>query len=485
MRFQNLRTLAVSFGCFVLALVAPMALAFAQDISKESRAASGLQPSPWTAISRPLEARNAEPDKSSDSVVSRYSDAAQGASSNDLVNRALAANAELSAARLDIDRARARLHQARLRPNPTIDFEQITGRLTGSAGERETSIGLALPIELGQKRQRRIDLAQVGLAAAEAEVADRERRLIAEVRGVYGEALAALRELVVTEGINQLDQQTARLVEARITEGESAPLELSLLHTEVDRLKSRRALVEGRLQASLLRLKALVGIAPETSLRLREDLTAPSLYKPPMALEAALDMALRTRPDLRLARLGEKAAEAGFELARAQSRPDVTAFTKFSANRSIFDNTPVGVLRDQDKLLSFGVSVSIPLFNRNQGAKAEAATAIAQARHRREFAEQVVRSEVASAYARYEASQSALTIFEQGVLARSTENIKSIRGAYELGAFRMTELLAEQRRLLDSQREYTEALTERYKALADLLSAMGAPAAPGATQKEE
>lgn len=414
-----------------------------------------------------------------------YVDRAQGSSSDDLVRRALASNTDLAATRLDVERARARIRQAGLRPNPTIDFEQMTGKFTGSAGERETSIGFALPLEINGQRQKRVNLAQAELEAAEAEVADRERRLMAEVRTAYAEALASIRELEITEGLNNLDLQTARIVEARVTEGESAPLELNLLRAEVDRLKSRRALVEGRLRATLLRLKFLAGISPEESLRVREDLTAPALYKPPTSLEAALDIALRARPDVRLARLTEKVAEAGLELARAQSRPDVTAFTKYSTNRSVFDNTPVGVLRDKDKVLSFGVSVSIPLFNRNQGGKAEAGTAIAQAQHRREFIEQLVRAEVASAYARYEAAQSALNIFEQGVLARSTENIKSMRGAYELGAVRMTELLSEQRRLLDSQREYTEALTERYKALADLLSAMGAPANPSATRKEE
>jgi cobalt-zinc-cadmium efflux system outer membrane protein len=173
-------------------------------------------------------------------------------------------------------------------------------------------------------------------------------------------------------------------------------------------------------------------------------------------------------------------AEAGFELARAQGRPDVTAFTKYSSTRSTFDDTPIGVLRDKDNVLSFGVSVSIPLFNRNQGAKAEAATIIAQAQHRSEFAEQLVRAEVASAYARYEAARSALAIYERGVLTRSAQNLQAIRGAYELGAFRMTELLAEQRRLTDLQRDYTDALTERYKALTDLMSAIGAPSNPGA-----
>jgi outer membrane protein TolC len=56
---------------------------------------------------------------------------------------------------------------------------------------------------------------------------------------------------------------------------------------------------------------------------------------------------------------------------------------------------------------------------------------------------------------------------------RSNDNIRAIRAAYDVGAFRVTDLIAEQRRLLDSQREYTEALAERYRALADLQSAMG------------
>ena len=412
-------------------------------------------------------------------LVSRYVDPIQGASSNDLVRRALSSNAELAAARLEIERARARLRQAALRPNPTIDFEQQTGKLTGSEGERETSIGFALPIELGGKRQRRIDVARVELEASEAEVADRERRLTAELRGAYAEAAAALRELEAIESLNTLEVQTVRIIEARVTEGEAAPIELNLLRSEGDRLRARRALVEGRLEAALLRLKSIAGIPSAESLKLREDIVTPAIQTPPESLEAAVEIALRSRPDLQLARIEERLAEAGLRLARAQATPDVTAFTKYSTTRSTFDNTPVGVLRDRDKLVTFGVSVSIPFFNQNQGAKAEAAVAIAQAQRRREFAEALVRTEVQSAYLRYQAAQSALAIFEQSVLARSAENVRAVRGAYELGAFRVTELLSEQRRFIDLQREYTETLTERYRALADLWSAIGSPTTTG------
>jgi outer membrane protein, heavy metal efflux system len=408
-------------------------------------------------------------------AVALYYDPQQGASSADLVRRALQSNGELAAARLDIERARARLRQAGLRPNPTLDFEQTTGRLTGSAGESETSLGVSVPLELGGQRRRRVELARVEIEAAEAEVADRERRLAGEVRALYAEALAALRELEITEELTDVDLKTVVVVQARVNEGESAPIELNLLRAEVERLRSRRALVEGRLQAALLRLKTLSGVPPAEALRLGEEITRPALRQPPGTVEAAVEVALRTRPDIRLARITEEVAEAGLRLVRAQGKPDVTAFTRYTVSRGAFDDTPVGVLRDKDRLLTFGVSVGLPVFNRNQGAKAEAAAAITQARARREFLEAVVRSEVASAYARYEAATRALLTYEQGVIQRSQDNVRVMRAAYELGQFSVTELLAEQRRLVDSQRDFTEALAEQYRALADLQSAVGAP----------
>lgn len=408
------------------------------------------------------------------SPLALYFDPVQGASSNDLVQRALTSNLELAAARLEISRARARLRQAGLRPNPTLDVELATGRFTGSAGERETNTGISLPVEVAGQRRRRIDVAQAELEATEAEVAEHERQLAGAVLSAYAEALAALRELEITEGLNNIDLQTARFVQARVNEGETAPIELNLLQVEVDRLKARRALVEGRLQANLLRLKNLAGIAFNEPLRLREDLSiSQAQWQRPASLDVAIEIALRTRPDLKLARLNVEVARAGLRLARSQGAPELVASTKYTQNRSVFDETPVGPISDRDKLLTFGVSVGIPVFNRNQGAKAEAALAIIQAERRREFLETVVRSEVASAYARVDAVQRSLVIFDQGVIGRSNENIMAIRAAYEIGEFKITDLLAEQRRLLDSQRDFTETLTERYRALADLQSAMG------------
>ena len=416
------------------------------------------------------------------SVVSGSSEAPQTAGSIssptavDLVRRALQANGEVTAARLDLERGRARLRQAGLRPNPTIDLEHTTGRLTGSPDERDLSLGVALPLELGGQRQRRFDVAEAELAATEAEVADRERRLTHEVLGAYADALAALRELQITNDLQDLDVQTTRVVRTRVEKGDAPNLELNLLLVEADRLRSRRALVEGRMNAALITLGNLIGAPPTEGLAVSTQTGAQPIdpSQVPSTLDAAIDAALRQRPDLRLARLNELTTQAGLRLARAQAFPEVTVSGKFIANRTT-NNLPTGLVPvpTDDRLLAFGVSIGLPMFNTNQGAKAEAAVAIRQAQIRREFTEQVVRAEVTSAFRRLEAARAAVTVFEQGVINRSTDNVRVIRAAYELGEFRVTDLITEQRRLLDSQREYTDALVEGYRAIADLYAAMG------------
>ena len=128
----------------------------------------------------------------------------------------------------------------------------------------------------------------------------------------------------------------------------------------------------------------------------REALDAPLLPTPPASLDAAIDIALRTRPDLRLARLTEEVAQAGYRLARAEAAPQVSAFVSYTNLLGTFDNTPIGVLTDRDKLIGYGVSITLPILIRNQGTKEAAQLAITQARARREFTESAIRAEVAA-----------------------------------------------------------------------------------------
>jgi cobalt-zinc-cadmium efflux system outer membrane protein len=330
-----------------------------------------------------------------------------------------------------------------------------------------------MPIELGGKRSSRIDVARAELEGARAAFAERQRQLTNEVLSSYIEALAALRELDTTATLNELDVETGNYLQTRVNEGDVAPLELSLLQVEVERLRSRRALLKGQLEAALIRLKTLASVPSGETLKLRRVFDLSEGQSPAASIDEAVSRALERRPDILSARANERAAEANAKAARAQSVPDVTPFARYGSETSAFDETPVGPLKDRSKSISFGVSMTLPVFNRYQGLRAEANAAVAQARAQREVLETTVRSEVTAAYRRLLGADEALSIYERGVLDRSAENLRTLRAAYQLGEYRITDLIAEQRRVVDAQREYTELLAERYRAAVDLMLATG------------
>jgi cobalt-zinc-cadmium efflux system outer membrane protein len=392
--------------------------------------------------------------------------------SDELVTEALRLNQELQAARLEVTRARARLDQSALIPNPVLELEQTGGSLGTSPGELERRAQISIPIEYGGKRGRRADVAREELHVAEAVLADRERRLVAEVRTLYTEAVAAARELAFTSELTAIDAELARILTIRVEEGDAPPLEARLLEVEVDRVRSRRAMLVGRSRAAELRLAATVGFPLDVDFSLSEDYGEGVA---PPTIDDALRLAFERRPDLRAADFAIAAAESGRRLATARALPDVTLFGGYSRIESSFDNTPVGPLDDEDELFNAGIGMSLPLFDRGQAAKAEADASIEQARHLRELAERQVHAEVASALARYQSAEAAVEVFRSGVVARSMENLRTMRAAYEAGAFTITEFLAERRRLVDAERELNDALSERAIALIDLHAAIAEP----------
>lgn len=90
-----------------------------------------------------------------ESVLPKYYNQQDGTSLNELIKRALDSNQELAATRLEIDKAKTRLAQAKLRPNPTLEFEQESGRLVGNGGDANFTVGASLPIEIYGRRDAR------------------------------------------------------------------------------------------------------------------------------------------------------------------------------------------------------------------------------------------------------------------------------------------------------------------------------------------
>jgi cobalt-zinc-cadmium efflux system outer membrane protein len=396
-----------------------------------------------------------------------------GLTAEKLAEEAFARSRELLAARQTLEIAKGRLLQAGLRPNPSIGVEQTTDYLTGRSGEGNTGVGVTQVFELGGKRSKRVAVAQLEYDRAVADVRALERQIAAEIRSAYAQALAAARQLDIAERLIALDQELARVTEARLKEGDVAPLDLNLVRVEVDRLHAQSVQSRADLTAQLVTLQTLAGFEPTEPLTL-----APALERPPsleLTVAAATEIALRERADLQAARIAEELGDARISLAESQRTPNLAASVRYSRSRSVFDNTPIGVLNDVDHLLTAGLSIEIPLRNRNQGEIAAAVGERTQAKYRREFVEAIVKRDVALALNRYTAAAQSLAIYGGQVLPRAEENLKTIRAAYGFGEMPVMEVIAEQRRLVENQTQYNAALRDYYTSLAELERALGKP----------
>ena len=96
------------------------------------------------------------------------------------------------------------------------------------------------------------------------------------------------------------------------------------------------------------------------------------------------------------------------------------------------------------------------------------------AERRLAFLTLVLRQEVAAAFTQYEAAHACPGIYTHGVREVARENLAVVRKAYELGRTSLLDLIAEQRRYIEVETGYTEALKQVYNAAVDIERAVGA-----------
>ena len=409
-------------------------------------------------------------------AVAKYADPQAGLTVDEAVAYALEHNGELLAARKEIDAASALVKQAALRANPKVDAS-LSKTITGT--DNNVTINGMLPLELGGRRSARIRVAERELEMRRQDVANRERILAADVRIKFGEALTAIIKLGLDEDLIATSQRSYNLVAARVTEGGTAPLEQNMVLVELNRLRSMRETAEGKAQIEMLELRNLIGMSPDEPLRLRGDFN--DVIAPLPTLTNSTELALSERPDLKLAKAAESFAEARIDQARTEGRLDASLTAGYQRMDSSYplnginDAGQLSPIRSTFHYFTVGVSLDLPVRNKNQGS-IEAAVADAEgAKRRREFLELTVRREVASAYALYNSTARAAEIFRVGVKDQANANLDVVRQTYELGSKTLIDYLGEQRRFIELQNGYIDALLDTYKARVEIERAIGSP----------
>jgi outer membrane protein, heavy metal efflux system len=410
------------------------------------------------------------------SSLTKYIDPVGGMTADQAVTYALEHNSEVEAVRQEAEAARAMVKQARLRPNPMLD---LGGSRMVNGPDNTFMVAGSLPLELGGRREARVLVAEREVEIREQMVADRERMLAAEVRDKFGEVLAEALKLDFMEELLLTTRQGYKLVVARVVEGRTAPLEQNIVLVEVNRLRSMREMSEGRVEVPLLELRNMLGMKPEEPLRLKGDFE--DLLDPLIPIAEATVQALAERPDLLAVRATEGLAEAQIEDARAAGRWDASVNAGYQRMRSGFPVSGinnVGELAPVDAVfnfVTFGVTINLPVRNKNQGAIEAAITTAEAVKLRREFAELTVKREVATSYARYQRAARSMEIFRAGVQGQSEANLEVIRQTYELGSKSLLDYITEQRRFIEVENEFIDAVLETYRARVGIERATNSP----------
>ena len=308
------------------------------------------------------------------------------------------------------------------RPNPAIGLTPGFNSTTGYGADISpwiVGVALDLPIETAGKRGYRIAQAEQLSEAARLRIAQVAWELRRQVRqtllDLYGASQTAAlyrRGLAIQDDNVQLLEQMADL-------GEISANELSQARALRDEL-SLAALEAGKQESQArIRLAGVVGV-PARELRGEEfsfeAFEALPVDVPPVEAQR---QALLNRPDLLAALAEYEASQSALRLEVARQYPDIQIGPGYEFDQS------------ENKWM-LGLSVTLPVFNRNQGAIAVAEANRAQAQAQFMALQARIVGELESALGDYQASMEKLRVAEN--LAANREAAASrTEQMYELG----------------------------------------------------
>ena len=411
------------------------------------------------------------------SPTERMVDPVNGLSLDQAIALALDREPSLRAVRSQVDVAEAMTLQASLRPNPSVSVER---REEPGGTDNLTSLGVQWPLDLFRKGSR-VAVAEGEVSVARLAAADRERLLRAEVRATYGALAVAIRDLAVLDEIIDAARSQYELLRSRAEEGASPPLERDLLDVELRRLESERLLQVSRTDAASFELKRVLGLTAGAAVTIGstlDTLVQRDQLSVPLGQDAS--QIAEQRADVREAASRIDVAEARIKRAEDVGRFDVSLFGSVMRmdmgfpQRGFAADGTLTRIRGGFRYVSVGATVTLPLFDRNQGAVAAARAERAGAAAAHEAARLSAEAELASARSRYEHTQRAVQVYSGRALALARQNLSVVSQSYELGRLTVFDVMSEQRRYLDVERAYTQALREAYEARTALDRALGA-----------
>jgi cobalt-zinc-cadmium efflux system outer membrane protein len=374
---------------------------------------------------------------------------------------------DLDVARARWDVAKAGIVAAGGRPNPSIGFTpQYDANAASGISPWTLGFSFDIPLETADKRGYRVDQAKHLSEAARLNIAavawQVRSRLRARFLDLY--AVGQTEDLLARQ--RSVHEEIVKLLEQRLSYGEASQPDvtqarISLAQTSLSLRNAQRQKAEARVQladALGLPVSALDAVNLSFDLLNGFSSTVNSL------LADVQRRALFNRPDI-LGALAEYAAsQSALQLEIAKQYPDIHLGPGYSWDQG-------------ENKWSVGLSLTLPVFNRNQGPIAEAEARRTETAARFTALQARVIGEVARALAGYQAALRALETADALVSSRK-EQQHSVQSIFDLGQTDRLELVSVQLEVDSAMLSRLDAFFKVEQSLALLEDAMQSPLDP-------
>jgi cobalt-zinc-cadmium efflux system outer membrane protein len=324
------------------------------------------------------------------------------------------------------------------------------------------------------KRRLRIRSAKAALEAARLSRNDAERTLAFQLKQQFAQGAVSALALDFARETAAKTAQTFQLIELRYKAG--AVSEADVARAETDSLEAQQAVntAEQALAQAKANLVFLIGVRSPIQ---DFDLDTSALrFEVPEALQLAtpeslLSQALQHRPDLAAQVAQVESSSANLSLAMRQRIPDISVGAAYAAEG-------YGQQSVSPPAVVFSLSFTLPLLYQYQGEIAKAAADLRAQTVRRDKIEAQVGSDVATAFATFQAARSRVERMEGRLLDRARRARDLVEFQYKKGAASLLELLDAERTFIATNVEYRQNLADYWTAVFQLEQAIGTELRP-------
>ncbi len=306
--------------------------------------------------------------------------------------RFLERNLSLIAERYNIDMAQAQVLQAKLFENPVISLEQnVYNRLNGKyfdfGKEGEAVVEIEQVIHLAGQRNKQVRLEKINKEIAEYQFEEVMRTLRQELNEKFVEVYFLSKSIAIYEKeVNSL-QVLLGGMKIQQEKGNISLMEISRLESMLFSLKKEKNERESDLLTTRGELNLLLNLPEDTQVQLSLDEEVLQQLDLSQLSFADLKAIINERPDQNIARSTVNASRANLKLQKSMAFPEFSVKGNYDRVGNFIND-----------YFAIGVSLSVPIFNRNQGNIKAARFSIQQAGVQQEYAANRADMELFTAY---------------------------------------------------------------------------------------